>query len=55
MGIGSIIVFYLVPIVLVALVIRWVRLIKVNSDEQVQQNKQIITLLEDIRKRKNTL
>ncbi|WP_368505038.1 hypothetical protein AB3N04_05155 [Alkalihalophilus sp. As8PL] len=55
MGIGSMIVFYIVPVVLVALVIRWIRLIKVNSEEQVQQNKEIITLLEEIRQRKDTL
>ncbi|MEK9197254.1 hypothetical protein ACH0B5_05295 [Ureibacillus sp. 179-F W5.1 NHS] len=34
------------PIIIVAFLIRWIRIIKVNSDIQVEQNKQIISLLE---------
>ena len=34
-------------IILVAFLIRWIRLIKVNSDIQVEQNKEIIALLKE--------
>ena len=34
-------------IILVAFLIRWIRLIKVNSDVQVEQNKEIIALLKE--------
>ncbi|WP_168927314.1 hypothetical protein [Halobacillus salinus] len=34
------------PIIVVAFLIRWVRLIKINSDKQVEQNERIIELLE---------
>jgi hypothetical protein len=53
MGMGPMIVFYLIPIVLVALVIRWIRLIKLNSEEQIQQNREIISLLKEINESKD--
>ncbi|MBX0358473.1 hypothetical protein [Halobacillus sp. Nhm2S1] len=34
------------PIIVLAFLIRWVRLIKNNSDIQVEQNKKIISLLD---------
>lgn len=37
--------FTLLPVIVVAFIIRWVRLIKVNSDIQIEQNKEIIALL----------
>lgn len=40
----------ILPIIIVAFLIRWVRIIKVNSDIQVEQNKQIISLLEQMNK-----
>ncbi|MEG0448995.1 MAG: hypothetical protein RR595_03960 [Lysinibacillus sp.] len=33
--------FALIPILLVALVLRWVRIIRVNSEIQIEQNKEI--------------
>ncbi len=53
MGIGVGILIYLIPIILVAFVIRWIRLIMLNSEEQVQQNKEIITLLTELKEKKN--
>ena len=44
----EIIVFGL-PLILVALIIRWIRFIKENSDIQIEQNKEIITLLKEIK------
>ncbi|MFC0524491.1 hypothetical protein ACFFGV_13025 [Pontibacillus salicampi] len=46
--VGSILV--LLPLILIAFVIRWVRIIKQNTDKQVQQNEIIIDYL-----RKNKL
>ncbi|SOC44562.1 hypothetical protein [Ureibacillus acetophenoni] len=40
--------FTLIPILLVTLLIRWVRIIRVNSEIQVEQNKEIITLLKEL-------
>ncbi len=37
--------FTFLPIIILAFLIRWVRLIKVNSDIQVKQNEEIISLL----------
>lgn len=34
-------------IILAAFLIRWIRLIKVNSDIQVEQNKEVIALLKE--------
>ena len=43
------IILYGLPIIIVALLIRWIRFIKENSDLQVEQNKEIISLLREIR------
>lgn len=50
MGIG--ILLYLLPIILLAFVIRWIREIKINSEEQVRQNLKLIEILEEIKKNK---
>ncbi|MDD1503910.1 hypothetical protein PVA17_14275 [Lysinibacillus sp. CNPSo 3705] len=42
--------FALIPILLVALVLRWVRIIRVNSEIQIEQNKEIISLLKEMTK-----
>lgn len=34
------------PFIILAFVLRWIRLIKINSDIQIEQNKKIISLLE---------
>jgi hypothetical protein len=36
----------LLPLLILAFVLRWVRQIKINSDIQVEQNKQIISILQ---------
>jgi hypothetical protein len=41
-------IFSLLPILLVAFVLRWIRLIKANSDIQVEQNKKVLDLLNEI-------
>lgn len=38
------------PIIIIAFLFRWVRIIKINSEIQVEQNKQIISLLEQMNK-----
>ncbi|MFJ3386114.1 MULTISPECIES: hypothetical protein [unclassified Lysinibacillus] len=43
--------FALIPILLVALVLRWVRIIRVNSEIQIEQNKEIISLLKEMTKK----
>ncbi|MFD2924627.1 hypothetical protein [Halobacillus naozhouensis] len=43
--------FYLAIILLITFIIRWIRLIKVNSDEQVRQNEKIIDLLSELREK----
>lgn len=40
--------FTVIPILVVALLLRWVRIIRVNSEIQVEQNKEIITLLKEL-------
>ncbi|MDI7741071.1 hypothetical protein QMK38_03575 [Lysinibacillus fusiformis] len=35
------------PLIVLAIIIRWIRQIKINSDTQVEQNKQIIKLLQE--------
>ena len=42
-------ILYGLPIIIVAFLIRWIRFIKENSDLQVEQNKEIISLLREIR------
>ncbi|SER56801.1 hypothetical protein [Salipaludibacillus aurantiacus] len=36
---------FLLPLILIILVIRWIFIIKEKSEEQVKQNKEIIALL----------
>ena len=43
------IIMFGLPLILVALIIRWIRFIKENSDIQIEQNKEIITLLKEIK------
>lgn len=43
--------FALLPVLLVALVLRWIRIIRINSDLQIEQNKEIISLLKEIIKK----
>lgn len=43
--------FTLIPILLVALLLRWVRIIRVNSEVQIEQNKEMISLLKELSKR----
>lgn len=37
----------LFPVLIMAMVVRWVRMIRVNSEKQIQQNKEIISLLKE--------
>ncbi|MGI2328295.1 hypothetical protein [Planococcus sp. YIM B11945] len=39
---GGVVLF---PFLLGALVLRWLRIIRINSEKQVEQNQEIITLL----------
>lgn len=39
--------FVFLPLILAALLLRWVRIIRVNSEIQIKQNKEIISLLKD--------
>jgi hypothetical protein len=43
--------FTLLPLLILAFVLRWVRQIKINSDIQVEQNKQIISILQKSEKK----
>jgi len=45
----------LLPLLILAFVLRWVRLIKINSEYQVEQNKQIISLLQKIERKIDSL
>lgn len=45
-------VMYGFPLVIAALVVRWFRLIKNNTDVQVEQNKEIISILKEIQTKK---
>ena len=44
--------FALIPILLVALVLRWVRIIRINSDLQIEQNREMIAILREIQEKK---
>lgn len=44
--------FGLIPILLVALILRWVRIIRINSEIQIEQNKEIISVLKEIADKK---
>lgn len=41
----------IIPILLVALLLIWVRIIRVNSEIQIQQNKEMISLLKELSKK----
>ena len=41
-------ILYGLPFIIVAFLIRWIRFIKENTDLQVEQNKEIISLLKEI-------
>lgn len=43
--------FTLIPILFIALLLIWVRIIRVNSKIQIEQNKEIISLLKEIAKK----
>jgi hypothetical protein len=38
----------LIPIILGAFVLRWIRIIRLNSEQQTQQNKEIIALVQKL-------
>ncbi len=40
-----------ITILIVALLIRWVRIIRVNSEIQIEQNKEIVSLLKELSKK----
>ncbi|ENQ3105839.1 hypothetical protein SAMN04488168_12634 [Bacillus sp. 491mf] len=42
--------FTMLPIFVLVFVLRWIRFIYLNSEEQIKQNEQIISLLSDIKK-----
>lgn len=44
-------VFTLIPILLIVFVFRWIRLMYLNSEEQLKQNEKIIRLLEEIKEK----
>ena len=44
--------FVFIPIVLVALLLRWIRIIRLNNEIQIEQNKEIISLLKEIAEKK---
>ncbi|EIM06254.1 hypothetical protein A1A1_11847 [Planococcus antarcticus DSM 14505] len=41
----------LVPIFIAAIALRWVRIIRLNSEKQIEQNQEIIALLKESGKR----
>ncbi|WJE52410.1 hypothetical protein QRE66_24725 [Bacillus cereus] len=41
--------FSLIPVLLIVFVFRWIRLMYLNSEEQLKQNEKIIRLLEEIK------
>lgn len=43
-------VFFIIPLLLIVFVFRWIRFIYMNSEEQIKQNEKIIALLSDIKK-----
>lgn len=44
-------VFTLIPILVIVFVFRWIRLMYLNSEEQLKQNEKIIRLLEEIKEK----
>ena len=55
MGTVNVIGFFvsLIPLIVAVVLIMWIYRIKTNSDEQVEQNKEIISLLKEIREGKD--
>ncbi|PEA53905.1 hypothetical protein CON64_15830 [Bacillus pseudomycoides] len=41
----------ILPVLVLVFVFRWIRLMYINSEEQLKQNEQIISLLSDIKKK----
>ncbi|PEY29908.1 hypothetical protein CN354_26725 [Bacillus cereus] len=41
--------FSLIPVLLIVFVFRWIRLMYLNSEEQLKQSEKIIRLLEEIK------
>ena len=41
----------LIPVLLIVFVFRWIRLMYLNSEEQLKQNEKIIRLLEEIKEK----
>ena len=39
--------FILIPIFIAAIALRWVRILRLNSEKQIQQNEEIISLLKE--------
>lgn len=39
--------FILSPIFIAAIALRWVRILRLNSEKQIQQNEEIISLLKE--------
>lgn len=37
----------LIPLFIAAIALRWVRMIRLNSEKQIQQNEEIISLLKE--------
>ena len=48
-------VMYGFPLVIGALVVRWIRIIKNNTNLQVEQNKAIISILKDIQTKRDEI
>lgn len=40
-------IFVLIPIFIAAFALRWVRIMRLNSEKQIQQNEEIIGLLKE--------
>ncbi|WP_298831338.1 hypothetical protein [uncultured Planococcus sp.] len=40
-------IFILIPIFIAAIALRWVRILRLNSEKQIQQNEEIISLLKE--------
>lgn len=41
-------VFWIIFIIVVAFVVRWIRILRINSELQIEQNKRIISQLEEL-------
>lgn len=47
------ILFTLIPLLLFAFLLRWIRILRVNSEIQIKQNEEMISLLKQIAEKKN--